>query len=221
MRSCRLARGSSRAKTGTLGRAGRSCSAWSSLIGPAGQLEHLESADDPAAVVGMKAGRRPGSMRGQTLVERGIAVLEGVALQPQAELAIGARPLEQAAEQRLQVERRTADEENSLAPRLDLAGCLRRPLAIGGDAGRFPGVDDVDQVVRDAAALGERRLGRRDIHPAVQGHRVERDHLGIQPARQGHANSRLARGRRPGQVDRAVKDVLGHRSNQTLNVYVA
>ena len=33
MRSCRLARGSSRAKTGTPGGAGRSCSAWSSLIG--------------------------------------------------------------------------------------------------------------------------------------------------------------------------------------------
>ena len=47
---------------------------------PASQLEHLECADNPAAVVGMKAGRRPWVERGQSFVERGIAVLEGVVL---------------------------------------------------------------------------------------------------------------------------------------------
>ena len=35
------------------------------------------------------------------------------------------------------------------------------------------------------------RLGRRNIHSAVQRHRVERNDLGVQPARQGDANSRF------------------------------
>ena len=59
---------------------------------PASQLEHLERADDPAAVVGMKAGGGLGVERGQPVVERRIAVLEGVALQPQAKVLVGAGP---------------------------------------------------------------------------------------------------------------------------------
>ena len=58
---------------------------------------------------------------------------------------------------------------------------------------------------------GKSRLGRRDIHTAVQGHRVERDHLGIEPPRQRHADGRLARGRRPRQIDRAMKQIWEHR----------
>ncbi len=91
---------------------------------PAGQLENFERADDPASVAGMKAGSGPRVEDGETLVERGVAVPEGVALEPQAKLLIGPGPREQTAEQRLQVEGRTTDKENSLASRLDLA---RRP----------------------------------------------------------------------------------------------
>ena len=98
-------------RRGTFGGAGRSCSAWSVADRPAGQLDHFEGADDSAPVVGMEPGGGHGVKGGQAAVERGFAVLEGVALQPQAELAIGSRALEQAAQKRLQVEGRAADEQ--------------------------------------------------------------------------------------------------------------
>ena len=183
---------------------------------PAGKLEHLEGADDPAAVVGMKAGRRPRVEGGQTLVERGIAVLEGVVLEPQAELVD--RPLAPG------TSRGAAPSDRGACRRRRGRACLaprsrRRPRAaqsryaetLADSQGSMTSIRWWGTPPRSASD----RLGRRDIHPAVQGHRVERDHLGIQPLRQGHADSRLARGRRPGQVDRAVKDVLGHRSNPT------
>ena len=133
------------------------------------------------------------------------------------ELAIGRRSGEQAAQESLQIEGRATDEQDSLAALLRPACRGRRPVAIRGDTGRLPGIDDVDQVVRDSRPRGESRLGRGDVHPSIQRHRVERKHLGIQPTRQRHTNFRLARSRRTGQINRAMKDVVRHRPIHSEN----
>ena len=43
-----------------------------------------------------------------------------------------------------------------------------------------PNLGHVDQVVRDGRLFGGRRLGRADVHTAINGHRIERDDLGVQ-----------------------------------------
>jgi hypothetical protein len=54
------------------------------------------------------------------------------------------------------------------------------------------GVDQIDQVVRHLVADGDRRLGRTDVHAAVDGHRVDGHQLHGRTARdrishgQGH-----------------------------------
>jgi hypothetical protein len=55
-------------------------------------------------------------------------------------------------------------------------------------------VPDVEQVVRDAAALLERELRGADVHAAVELHRVGVDHLPADLARQCDGEVALARG---------------------------
>ena len=65
--------GSSRARTGTWGR-GLIVFGLKFADRPACQLENLKGTDDPAPVVGMEAGGGRRVERGQTLVERRVAV---------------------------------------------------------------------------------------------------------------------------------------------------
>ena len=65
-------------------------------------------------------------------------------------------------------------------------------VEIALDAEVFAGVDDVDQMVRDLGLLFWRRLGSADVHAAVDGHRVERDDLGIELPGEGEADLRFS-----------------------------
>ena len=147
----------------------------------AGQLDDLQGPDDPPAVVGMQPRRGRRVERRQPGVQRGVALGLGLLLQPSRSSGSDPGPANRPAEQRLEVQRRAADEEDRF-PRPSIArDGLARPAAIIGHAGRFPGLDHVDQVVRDTAALGHRRLGGADVHPPVDRRRVHGDDLGIQP----------------------------------------
>ena len=144
-------------------------------------------------------------------MERGLAVSLGLLVEPAAQLGIGSRSVEEPAEQRLEIECRAAYEQRSLASSFNRRDGLQGPVAIVGHAGGFPGLDHVDQVVRDASALCQRGFGRADVHAPIDRHRVHRDDLGIEPAGQRHADGRLAHGRRARQVDRSLKHVIVHR----------
>ena len=149
--------------------------------------------------------------RGQPGVQGRVAEPVGLLLQRPTLRRVGPRPLEQPPEQRLEVERGPADEQDAtLAARLDPGDRRQGPAPVVGDAGRLPRVEHVDQVMRHPPALGQGRLGRADVHPPVERHRVERDDLGPEPPRQRHADRRLAQGGRAGQVDRAMERILEH-----------
>ena len=70
-----------------------------------------------------------------------------------AKFLVRRRGFEQAAEEGLQVERRPADEQGRLAPGLDVRNDRGRPIQPPGDRCRLPGIEDVDQMVRDKCPL--------------------------------------------------------------------
>ena len=179
--------------------------------GPSGQLDHLQGADDSPPVVGMESRRGRRVEGGQPGMEGGVARRLGLLLQPPPQFGIGAGAPKQAAQQRLEIERCAADEQRPPVASLDRRDRRAGPLAIVGHAGRRPRLDHVDQMMRNPATLGHCRLGGADVHAPVDRHRVHRDDLGTQPARQGHADGRFARRCRACQVDRTVKWVFVHR----------
>ena len=83
--------------------------------------------------------------------------------------------LEQAVKQRLQIQRRAADEEHGPATPLDVPAALARLRQPPRDAGRFPRIEHVDEMVRHATAFVARRLCRADVHAAKKRHGIHRD----------------------------------------------
>jgi hypothetical protein len=93
----------------------------------------------------------------------------------------------------LHVEPGAADEHRCAArgPQI-LDDGPRRPL-VGGDRGGLGDVEDAEQVVRNTGTLGRGELGRADVHPPVEGHRVGVDDLAAQGCGNRHAEAGLAR----------------------------
>jgi hypothetical protein len=96
--------------------------------------------------------------------ERDVAPL-GDRLQPPPQGGVAARPGKQAARQRAEVEAGPAREDRQASARVDVADrgrrvarILRRRVVVG----RF---GDVDQMVRDPAAIASRNLVRADVEP--------------------------------------------------------
>jgi hypothetical protein len=58
-------------------------------------------------------------------------------------------------------------------------------------------IDHVDQMVRNDSLLLQRRFRRANVHPAVNGHRIERDNLGAESLGQRQRDPRLAGGSYP------------------------
>ena len=211
IRSHSSARGRSSAKTATPAGAAWLVLGLELAQRPARRRDHLQGADHPPAVVGYGAARRspgraPPAGRAAPRRPRGRPPPPA----PDASAGSAPGPANSPRKQRLEVERGPADEQHALAPRLDLGDRLPGPAPVLGDAGRFPGVEHVDQVMRNSPPLRQRRLGGADVHPAVERHRVERDDLGPEPARQRHADRRLARRGRAGQVNRAMQRIIEH-----------
>jgi hypothetical protein len=69
-------------------------------------------------------------------------------------------------------------------------------LLVLGDGRALGHVPDIQQMVRHAVAFGLGELGRADVHPAVELHRVGVDHLAAELVRERDAEIRFAgRGR--------------------------
>ena len=90
------------------------------------------------------------------------------------------RRIKEAVKEGLEVQGSAADEKSDLAACLDVLHDASSLVEPPGDAGRLPRVEDVEQVVRHPGALGGARLGRADVHAAVERHGVHADDLGAQ-----------------------------------------
>ena len=114
----------------------------------------------------------------------------------------------QAFAQRLEVQHRPADEQREVAARRDPAHRRERVGAEPrGGVGRGR-IEDVDQMMRHARALGRGRLGGPDVHAAVDLRRVDGDDLDREPARQRRGERRLAARRRTHDQHRRRRPVV-------------
>jgi hypothetical protein len=132
-------------------------------------------------------------------VQRFGPVASGVVFEPPAEFPIGGRAVEDSPQQRLQVQRRPADEQHLAPAPPDLLDAPVRRFEVLRQAEILVRLDNVNQVVRNRAPLVGRRLGRADVHCTVYRHRIERNDLRADPSGKLDAHSRLSGGGRAGE----------------------
>ncbi len=111
------------------------------------------------------------------------------------ELRIGRRPLEDARVPALEIQQRAADGDDRPAATMNLLDRVVRQFDEPCRAEALPRVGHVQQVVRDGRTLRRGRLGRADVHPAVDLHRVHADDLCPDRPGQRAAERPLARRR--------------------------
>jgi hypothetical protein len=114
---------------------------------------------------------RRGIDLGQPAVQHLGAELGELTLQPRAYAGVGARELE-LVQDRPGVERRAADQDGHHSPAAAVVDDGPGPALELGNGGRLGDLEHVHQVVRDAAAVGDRQLRGADVHAPVDLHRV-------------------------------------------------
>ena len=117
-------------------------------------------------------------------------------LEPRAERRVAAGPGKEPARQRAIVEpvppTRIGSRPRAVMSRIDggrLARVARRRVLLGR-------IRDVDHVMRNALAGGDRHLVGADVEPAVDGRRVAADDFAVEPLRERDAERALAGGGR-------------------------
>jgi hypothetical protein len=163
---------------------------------PAGQGMNLQRTLNALRIVGVDPSRRLRVQALQSRVHRGPADDGGLVGQGLAEQRIRARQSGQALLQRLEIEHGAADQERDPALRADLRhrreGIItkaRRRVGLGG-------IQDIDQAMRRTGQHIGGRLGRSDVHAAIDHRRIDTDDLARQTLHQLDSQIRLAgRGR--------------------------
>ena len=100
--------------------------------------------------------------------------------QPVAQRLVAGRAFEQAVEQRPQVKSGAAGDDRQAAARGDFGDGLARQPGIFAGGEELVGVDDIDQVVGNAAAFLERELGGADVEVAEDLEGVAVDDLAVE-----------------------------------------
>ena len=140
-------------------------------------------------------------------MERAGAVLGEFRLQALADRLVRAGKVE-FAERGPDVEAGAADEDRDLAALLQVGEHGVDEVLVLRDARGLGDVPDVEQMVRDAPALGLRELGGADVHARIQLHGVGVDDLAVEFQRQVHGQVRLARGGRAYDGDQHVRTLV-------------
>jgi len=124
----------------------------------------------------------------------------GVLLDPRPHLRIRRRELH-LVENRVHIQGRTPDDDRDHPAPMAIGDHLPGEVPDDGDRRWLPRVEHVDEVVDDSPTLVQRGLGRADVHPAVELHRIGvhdlgRSPIGLESTRQGDGEVGLAGGRR-------------------------
>src|SRR5437867_3992854 len=117
----------------------------------------------------------------------------GDGLQSRPQRGIPSRPRKQTPRQRTVVKTGAAGEDGETAAGMNVPhdrGRVARKLRRGVLVGRL---DDVDKVVRDAAAIGGRDLVGADVEAAVHRRRIAVDDFAAEPLRDGQGQGALSR----------------------------
>src|SRR5690606_34055788 len=96
-------------------------------------------------------------------------------------------------QQSFEIQRSAADEERMAIARLQLVRARRCHVAKTSQTCLLGWIKNIDQVVRHSVPVFDSRLGRTDVHTAIQGHRIERDDFGAEKARKFNPNLGLPR----------------------------
>jgi hypothetical protein len=177
---------------------------------PACEFPHFKGANDAAEIMGVQTDGRGGIDAGQSVVEDMTADPLGFGGQPLAEVVVRRWAIEQAMEQGFEVQRRPADEKHLPPAPLNVPATGRRLLQPPGDAGRLPGIEHVQQMVRHALSFVGTGLGRANVHAPVEGHGIHRDDFRAQLLSQSNAEPRLAGAGWAGQDQGTAEDVRNH-----------
>lgn len=122
---------------------------------------------------------------------QGAAAQRDLFLQAGADLGVGAGELHDV-QGAADVEAGSADEDGSAALGEQFVDLQAGQPLVVGDVRGVGDVPDVEEVVRDTAALLGRQFGGADVHPPVQLHGVGVDDLAVEMAGQGDAQVGLS-----------------------------
>ena len=147
------------------------------------------AADEPAGVVGVQASGGGWVDRGELRVK----LLAGEGLQAVAEGRVAGRAVEEALEERLEVERRAAGGDHRHVAMVTVGNDRVGPIDEAGDGERLVRVGHVDQMMADDRLLGGGGLGGADAHSPVDLHRIDTEDLGVTLLCDRHRHCRLAR----------------------------
>ena len=150
------------------------------------QPKDLERAHDTIKVAMADALGRGRVDFGQARVQIFDPVLGGERLQFAAYLGRGGRPGEDSAAQHAQIKAAAADDHHVAAARGDLRDRRARELQELRHVERLVDRADVQQMMRHAAAIRGVRLGRADIHPAIDLARVGVDDFRVEALGERH-----------------------------------
>ena len=112
-------------------------------------------------------------------------------LPPRPDLRVGRRQVP-GVEQRLDVHHRPTDDDGGASPGTDVVDDGDGGVPVGGDRGGVRDLQDVEEMVRDAAAPVHRQLRGTDVHTAVELHRIDVDDLTVERPGQGEGDLGLA-----------------------------
>lgn len=163
---------------------------------PAGNDFDLQGAENPLGVARHqpRMARRVASF--QLVPQDSQAVRRKAASQLGANVLVARRDGADPGKQRAQVEAAAADHDRPAPARLDVGD---RDASLAGELARRPPlarVEDVDQMVRDALALGETGLRGADVEASIRLERVGVDDLAVEGFGERHPERALAgRGR--------------------------
>jgi hypothetical protein len=201
-------------------RNGRSAKRWAARSAEAGRP--VRSSSSSARITrrrsfGWRCSRSRVQGREAPVQALGVALL-GRPLRLLLELAaqrrVGRRIGEQPFQERADVEARAAHQEHRAAAPVDLGGGGPRVGRVAAGVVRLVGAHHVEQVVRDARALLERRLGGPDVEVAVDLHRVGVHDLAAEAQGELDRERRLAGGGRARHDDDGRRLRCGGRHGQ-------
>lgn len=148
--------------------------------GFSGEVVNLECADDSLGVVGVYSLCGFGVDSGKLCVESGGAFGGDSFFQISSQVRVVAGSFEKAVEQGLYVHRGSTDGNDGYAAGFYVVDSGVCQFEVSADAETLGRLDDVNEVVSDAALHFGGGLGGSDVHPPIDFHRIDAEDFGAQ-----------------------------------------